>query len=191
VDPLDVTIVSSLYGTTHIRFLEDWVSAITHLDPAPRRVILATSYCPFIPPVHVYQYRNCPWTHPQAWYLNQALKWVDTDWVWFVDIDDLAFPDALEGIDVYAADVVQVGFRRSDGEVHLPKSDGPMNQYVGASLVRMAALSRVGGFHDVADQDSDLWERLLEAGAQFRSADRPRFFYQRHPDARTEREQAA
>jgi hypothetical protein len=189
MDPLDVTVISCLYGQTHDRFLYEWISAVDHLDPAPARIILTASRDRFVPPAHVYCYRNS-WTYPQAFFLNKAAEQVDTEWFWIVDIDDLAMPDALEGIDDHDADVVQVGFLRSDGEIHLPSREGPTNQYVAGSIIRTDAFRAVGGFRDVEHQDSDLWERLLDAGAAFTPADRPRFHYRRHPNTRTAREAA-
>lgn len=188
---LDVTVISCLYGQTHDLFLDEWLEAVRRLDPSPAEVILATDRCPFIPDVFVVTHRNHDWNYPQAFYLNKALEKVETDWIWIVDIDDLVFPDALKGLEQNAASVIQMGFERSDGEIHLPQWNGPINQYVAGSIIRTEAIRSVGGFRDVEHQDSDLWERLRANGWWFTGADRPRFYYRRHPAARTEREKVA
>jgi hypothetical protein len=118
-----------------------------------------------------------------------------TDWVWMHDIDDLAFPDALEGIDEGDADVFQMGYLRSDGEVYLPPVltaeevvNGSTNLLVSGSMVRTSWLRRIGGFPDCALQDWALWLRLAGLGAKFAASDRPRFHYRRHWQARGEME---
>jgi hypothetical protein len=118
---VSVTVISCLYGKTHTRFLREWVTAIEALDPAPSEVILSTDVSRFIPEVNSVCHRmGGGWKYPQAYHLTKALGLVATDWVWIHDIDDLAFPDALEGVDEVEADVFQMGYLRSDGEVHLP-----------------------------------------------------------------------
>jgi hypothetical protein len=184
----DVTVISCLYGQSHDRFLYDWLEAIRNLDPAPVTTVLATDRPLFMPEVFVVTHRNHDWTYPQAFYMNSALEHVETEWVWINDIDDLAFPDALDGVEDLDADVFQFGFRRSDGEIHIPSSPSPLNQLVAGSCVRAEALRSVGGFRDVALQDCDLWLRLRDAGVRFEFSDRPRFYYRRHPAARGVRE---
>jgi len=187
---MSVTVISCLYGRTHDRFLTDWLAAVRQLDPAPAKVIIATDRYRHITEGGVLEIfrRNNSFVYPQPFFLNAALAEVETKWVWQLDIDDLAFPDALAELDDHGADVVQMGFERSDGLIHLPQWGGPLNQYVAGSIVRTEAIRHIGGFRDVEHQDSDLWNRLIDAGAVFASADRPRFHYRRHADARTERE---
>lgn len=189
---MSVTVISCLYGSTHDRFYMDWLAAVHKLDPAPAEVIVATDrYRHLTDGVLEVFHRNNSFRFPQAFYLNKALDAVETDWIWQLDIDDLAFPDALADIDLQGVDVFQMGYERSDGLIHLPRADGPLNQYVAGSLIRTGAIRHIGGFRDVEHQDSDIWKRLLEVGAVFAAADRPRFYYRRHTDARTEREARA
>jgi len=190
---MDVTVISCLYGRTHDRFLPEWLAAVRQLNPAPAGVIVATDRYRHLTDgvLEVFRRRNDGSRYPQPFYLNAALEHVETKWVWQLDIDDVAFPDALRDLDSHGADVVQMGFERSDGQIHLPQWGGPINQYVAGSIIRIGAISHVGGFRDVEHQDSDLWERLIDAGAMFASADRPRFLYRRHGQARTEREARA
>jgi len=190
----NITVISCLYGRTHDRFLGEWLASVRQLDPAPAEVIIATDRFRHITDgaLEVFRRRNHGCRYPQAFYLNKALEHVETAWVWQLDIDDVAFPDALAGLDDrYITDVIQMGFERSDGLIHLPQRGGPINQYVAGSIIRTAALRHIGGFRDVEHQDSDVWKRLIAIGAEFVSADRPRFHYRRHAQARTEREARA
>lgn len=191
MDPVNCTLISCLYGRSHDRFLHEWLGAISRLDPAPQEVILSTERARHIPQVNAVQHRmNGGWRYPQAFHLTKALGLVVTDWVWIHDIDDLAFPDALEGLDEVKADVFQMGYLRSDGEVHIPPPvvEAGQNMLVAGSCVRTSALRHAGGFPDCAFQDWALWTKLARDGATFAFSDRPRFHYRRHPQARGERE---
>ncbi len=187
---VDVTIISCLYGDTHEQFVEQWSDGVKMLDPFPSGITIVACDRPR----QVLGHRlvmPCNWKHPQAYYLQQALELVDTEWVWIHDIDDFAIPTALRGIDQVAADVWQLGYLRTDGETYLPPqltADEVLNAdicpFVAGSCVRTSALRDVGGFPDVALQDWALWRRLALAGKTFQSSDRYHFNYRRHPDAR-------
>ncbi len=195
-DYMSVTVISCLYGKTHDRYLPEWINGISTLDPAPAEVILSTDKGRFIPQVNEITHRQSGgWKYPQAFHLTKALGHVTTDWVWVHDVDDIAFPWALEGLEDVQADVLQMGYVRSDGEVYLPPVQtaeeviaNPKNEFVSSSCVRTDVLRRVGGFPDCALQDWALWIALAHAGATFDTTDRPRFYYRRHHDARGERE---
>ncbi len=196
MDPVNVTIISCLYGKTHSRFLPEWLAGIAAMDPQPAEVILSTDRCRFVPQVNSVCHRmNGDWRYPQAFHLTKALGMVETDWVWIHDVDDIAFPNALESVDLTRAEVFQMGYERSDGEVYMPPAltaeeviASPTNPLVAGSCVRTSALRSVGGFPDCALQDWALWLALAHAGARFVSSSWPRFHYRRHPQARGERE---
>jgi hypothetical protein len=114
-----VTIVSCVYGSSHDRFVDEWAEAVSHLDPAPADVIVASDRDRQIPGASV-MYSRCPWDHPQAFYLQMAAMVAGTDWVWIVDIDDLPFTDGLAGLDEVEEDVWQLGYLSSEGHQHLP-----------------------------------------------------------------------
>jgi hypothetical protein len=183
---VDVTIISCLYGTTHDDYLPDWLNAVGMLNPAPCEVIVGTDrYRHLTSVLEVFRRRQNG--HPQAFHLTTALKEVRSEWVWIHDIDDLAFHDALEGIEQSDADVVQAGYERSDGEVYIPPvldNDEILqldhNPFVAGSFVRSDILTDAGGFPDVALQDWALWRRLARMGAVFTASDRPKFRYMRH-----------
>lgn len=197
MDPVDVTVISCVYGDSHDQFIPRWLEAVEQLDPAPQEVIIGSDCPRKIAGVTVVNNDLLPgiWWYPQPCYLQQALWAASTEWVWIHDIDDLAFPDALEGLDDVDADVFQMGYERSDGEIYLPPilqaSDvlaSPYNPFVACSCVRTSVLRDVGGFPDVALQDWSLWRLLAHACATFSASDRPRFHYMRHPDTRGARE---
>jgi hypothetical protein len=193
---VDVTIISCLYGATHDDYLADWLHAVGMLNPAPREVVIGTDRYRHITSVlEVFRRRQNRDSYPQAFHLNSALDQVRSEWVWIHDIDDIAFPDALEGIEHVDADVVQCGYERSDGEVYIPPVmenaeilELDHNPFVAGSFVRTDILLDAGGFPDCALQDWALWRRLARIGAVFASGDRPRFKYMRHGMTRGARE---
>lgn len=185
---VDVTIISSLYGNSHDSYLSDWLGAVGMLNPAPCEVIIGTDrYRHITTALEVFRLRQDRSSYPQSFHLNSALQEVRSEWVWIHDIDDLAFPDALEGIEHVDADVIQAGYERSDGEVYIPlalENDEILaldhNPFVAGSFVRTDILLDAGGVPDVALQDWALWRHLARMGAVFASGDRPRFRYMRH-----------
>jgi hypothetical protein len=178
---VSVTVVSCVYGSFDV-FVPRWKQAIAMLDPAPDDVIVASDKIN----------RSCPWKHPQAWHLNAAIFAAETDWVWIVDIDDCALPEALDGLDQVAGDVWQMGYIRSDGrEIHIPNESALTaegNLLTAGSAVRVDAFHRAGGFPDVAFQDWALWRRLQAIGAKFEFSGRTHYRYMRHGATRTETE---
>lgn len=188
---VSVTVISCLYGDTHDRFLGEWIDGIESLDPKPQEVILSTDHSRFIPQVNEITHRMTgDWQYPQAYHLTKALGHVTTDWVWIHDVDDIAFPFALRGVEESDADVFQMGYMRSDGETYVPPVvfSGDKNPFVSGSCVRTEALRQVGGFPDCALQDWALWLALARAGKTFASSGEPRFYYRRHHEARGQRE---
>jgi hypothetical protein len=182
-----VTVVSCVYGTNYRRFIHRWVDAIASLDPRPDAVIVATDGDTNVPGVKVIE-SYCHWLHPQAWHLQKAIMAAETDWVWVIDIDDIAKPDGLAGIETVAADVWQMGFDRSDGETYLPPNLTPAeylastkNVYVAGSAFRTDIFRDCGGFRDIALQDWGLWRTLARHGATVQASDRTHFRYMRHP----------
>lgn len=183
----DCTVISCLYGETHLRFLDDWMNGVRALNPMPAAVIVTTE-----------SDRDCSWSYPQPFYLQAAFDLAETTWVWVHDIDDVAFPDALEGLEDVTADVWQFGYVRSDGEEYIPPKltaaevlAAARNPFVAGSCIRTEKLRKVGGFPDVALQDWALWRALARADATFCSSTRPHFRYRRHPDTRGVRELTA
>lgn len=187
----DVTIVSCVYGDRgYERFTGRWEAAIAELETRPlESIVLCDSNYP-IRSAHVFV-DDCPWRHAQAYYLQRAVELAMTEWVWILDIDDVALPDALFGIDSILADVWLFGYERSDGLEHVPPAltndeylASVRNEYAACSAFRRDAFIRAGGFPDVAFQDWALWRRLAASGATFEASDRAHYRYMRHPITR-------
>lgn len=191
---MSVTVVSCLYGGWYGRFARRWAEAIENLQRRPDRVVVAADDLYDIPGATVVE-SYCGWRYPQAYYLDRAIRLAHTEWVWIVDIDDIALPDGLAGLADVEADVWQMGFHRSDGETYVPPQltqqqylDSDRNVYTAGSAFRVDTYRAVGGFRDVALQDWALWRSLAAAGATFQASDRAHYEYMRHDRTRGETE---
>lgn len=166
------------------------MKAIRNLETPPDQIIIGTdkptyeSSCESV--------SENTWTHPQAYHLNDAISQASTDWIWICDIDDVAMPAALNGIEDVQEDVWQMGYLRNpDGLLYIPPQLGcaeiiasDRNQFVGTSAFRRDAFEEVGGFPDVALQDWALWRRMARHGMRFKSSGRAHFHYWRHAATR-------
>lgn len=182
---MSVTVVSCVYGDRFPHFIPRWGLFVRALAPAPDAVIVGSDRDHDIRDAYVVA-TDCPWRHPQAWHLNQAIQAADTDWVWIVDIDDCAMADGLKGLEAVTGQVWQVGYRRSDGETYIPSeaalyADG--NMFTAGSFIRRDLFLAIGGFRDVAFQDWDLWRRIGPWPVEF--SGRAHYHYMRHPHTRS------
>lgn len=190
------TIVSCLYGNAYNRFVNQWAASIAQLNTKPADIIVATDRTVAERGYHISHAQavinECTWRHPQAFHLQQAIEAAQTEWVWILDMDDQALPDALDGIDQVQADVWQMGYERSDGHVHIPPQltaaeylTEKGNHFTACSAIRTDAFRDAGGFPDVAFQDFGLWRRLALIGASFQSSGRAHYRYNLHENTRT------
>lgn len=187
---MSVTVVSCVYGQHYRRFVPRWQAAVAALAPSPDAVIVAADSELDISGARVIA-SYCHWRYPQAWYLQQAIMAATTDWVWILDIDDVAMSDGLQGLHDVASDVWQLGNEHSDGETYLPPRmsaaeflASERNVYIGGSMIRTDIFREVGGFQDIALQDWCLWRMLARRGATVEPSDRVHFVYMRHPRTR-------
>lgn len=194
VDVIDATVISCLYGDSHDAFVDEWARALRGLDPAPAWIVLGSDRPREIPGVLVVE-ANAGDRYPQPALLNAALEHVRTEWIWQLDVDDVAYTTALAGLEDVAGDVWQLGYMSSEGEEYLPPQltaaellELDRNPFVAGSCIRTSTLRSVGGFPDVALQDWALWRELARAGATFTSSSRSHFYYRRHTMTRGQTE---
>ncbi len=187
-----VTVVAALYGTSYDVFLGQWLQSIQNVrDPSPRRVVIGADHLIDAPSATTI-ITKCRWRHPHAWHLQQAIQATRTEWIWVLDIDDTALPDALHGLDDVEADVWQLGYTNGRDTYIVPTLTNDEylqrtgNCYVGASVVKRMSFNQVGGYDDVGYQDWSLWRKMCHAGMTFQSSGRANFMYT--PGGRTARE---
>lgn len=186
----DITVISCLYGHRgYDRYISEWQHSLRQLTTRPDEIVVVADKHYDIPCAQVVVLSAAArrWAHPQAQMLQHAASLALTEWVWVLDMDDRALPDALDGIDEVAEDVWQMGYVSSEGVQHIaPQLTGAEylaldgNPYSGCSAFRTAAFRKAGGYPDAAFQDWGLWRRMAASDATFRASTRPHYLYQRH-----------
>lgn len=125
---------------------------------------------------------------------NRLLERVTTEWVLFVDDDDLLLPHYVTTVQRHLADadVVYTNWYLSgavDPQPHDrfdPDLLRQRNFIPVTACVRTEALRVVGGFPDARYEDHELWKTLLAAGYRFRHVPVVAWRYRRRPGSRTE-----
>ena len=175
---MTVAVIASLYGDYDC-FVDDWHRSIASLNRRPDEVILRRGAVPSE-------------LYPQPRLLNEAIAQATSDWIWNLNVDDTALPDGLDGIDDVDADVWLMGYRRRDGQEHVPavisNSDYIAlndNSYPAMSCFRRSALNKVGGFPVIGYEDWGLFRRLARAGCVFAASGRVNSIYSRHDGQRS------
>lgn len=192
---MSVSVVSCLYGERgYDEFARRWIASLNALNTKPAEIIVHSDRSSlFIPGAHVFA-AECDWANPQAFHLQRAitLAALVSEWVWILDMDDEALPDALDGLDDVDADVWQMGYLRSDGEEYVPPQlnaagflSSSRNVFTAGSAIRTEAFMGCGGFPDAAFQDWGLWRRLANHGATFETSGRAHYKYTLHERSRT------
>jgi glycosyltransferase involved in cell wall biosynthesis len=131
---------------------------------------------------------------------NAGLAEVHTEWVVFLDADDVLPPEYLDQLLEVAAegdaDVVYPGaiWTYRDGRVrpHPPREFdmrdlGTFNFVHASALVRTSVIIEAGGFaHEMkwGYEDWELWIRLLDRGAVFRPHEGTSLYYRQHGQGR-------
>lgn len=126
---------------------------------------------------------------------NRLLEQVTTEWVLFLDDDDLLYPNYVDAVTPYLADadVVYTAWRLTGAidPMPLPRFDPDLlrqhNTIPVTACVRTEALRAVGGFPDAKLEDHALWLSLLDAGYRFRYVPVIAWHYRRLPGSRTEK----
>ncbi len=174
---MSIAVVSSCYGD-YEKFEGEWWKGIRKLNRQPDEVCIARG--------------ESDGPHTQARLMNEAVRATNTDWVWPLGIDNVAFPWALDYIEELSADVAQFGYLRSDGAPYLVPRISPHaylsktpNPFVSDSPFRREAFERVGGFPLVGFEDWGLWRRMVRAGVHIAVSPRLHFLYRLHEESRS------
>lgn len=128
---------------------------------------------------------------------NRLVEQVRTEWVVFLDDDDLLYPNYVDAVRPHLAesDVVYTAWRLTGAtDPHpLPRFDPVWlrqhNTIPVTACVRTEAFRAVGGFPTDAElEDHALWLNLLDAGHRFTYTPVIAWHYRRFPGSRTEQQ---
>lgn len=124
---------------------------------------------------------------------NRLAGLAQTEWMAFLDDDDILYPDYFESL-VPLFDGADVVYGWCDEVGHVSninrKFDSRLlrigNFIPVTACVRTDTFRKVGGFPDgIAYEDWGLWLRILDAGGTFRCYERPLWAYRLHAGSRT------
>jgi hypothetical protein len=181
---MGVTLFTTCFGT-YDRFLPGWLDAAV-ASGADEVLVVADRLLPVPDGVRLHV-GGTDFRFVEAGLRNVACEEASGEWLWQIDVDDRILPDAVSVLDGQSADVVQVGYQRSDGFTYVPgvipnveflASGG--NPYVSGSPFRASLFGQVR-FPDVAWSDWGFWRLAARAGAQFAAGGRVAYRYRWEP----------
>lgn len=126
---------------------------------------------------------------------NRLAARVTTDWVVFLDDDDLLLRNFVMAVRPHLtgdADVVYTDWHLTGAGAPWPLDDFDAERLTVENFipvtacVRVAAFRKVGGFPDVPFEDHGLWKALLAAGSRFVHVPQVAWWYRRRPGSRLE-----
>jgi glycosyltransferase involved in cell wall biosynthesis len=187
---MSVTVATIIYGNGYEHYLSGWIDA--SIAAQPDAIIVSTDQdrCDAQNVICTVSQPPSDWRFAGSWFLNKAFERATTDWVWVVGVDDRIRPQALQAlIGREHCDVVQVGYRRSDGFTYRPppiKNRQILalknNALFACSPIKRDAWLRVGGFPDVAFEDWAMWRKLARADCTFGYSFNVAVDYDWHPE---------
>ena len=181
---MGVTLFTTCFGE-YGRFLDGWLEAAVQ-SGADELLVVSDVPRPVRDGVRLVV-SSTDAVYRESGFRNIACEHGREDWLWQIDVDDRVFPGATKMVDGVEADVLQVGYHRSDGFVHIPRvipndqylrSGG--NSYVSGSPFRRTLFDQVQ-FPDVAWSDWGFWRLAARAGATFAAAGEAAYRYRWEP----------
>jgi len=196
---MTIGIVASVVGEAYYKFVFPWSVRIAGLNRRPDVVTIAHDGIPEIYRSAVDEILTVQWIksdmpwkiHPQI-NVNAAIAETDTTWIAKVDIDDLLFCHALDGVDSSLCDVMNYGYRIGD-------QDYPSIVYP-AEYIKQKVHNPIGScspfrrwlweenpFEDMLYDDWCFWIKAARLGADFDATHRVDYIYSVHPEQMTNR----
>ena len=119
---MSVGVVAVAYGDTYRAFLPRWMRAMTMLEQKPEQIMVVTDDVPdcierlgdvYLSSVIFKQAHGTFERHPQ-YLVNEGIASLQTDWVCKMDMDDIIFSHAFNGLHDCLADVYMFGIQLHD-----------------------------------------------------------------------------
>lgn len=179
---MTVGIVTVAYGDTYLRFLPRWLQAITQLDHIPDEVVIVSNRYPDLTyigaqhmpePITWITTTTQPTRHAQI-LANEGIETLGTEWVCKMDVDDVIYPHALNGLEDIQEDVLMFGIsinghtdlyaKPVTGEQILASQD---NLLFAGSPFRKTVWEASSGFQDTMYDDWVFWREAARNGFTF------------------------
>jgi len=187
-----ISVVTVAYGPTYRAFLPDWAEAVQALTQPPDEVVIITDDVKSSRaaigdlPATVMPVQGTHQHHPQV-YVNDAIAATTGDFICKMDVDDLLYPWAFEGVEALEADVIMFGI--TVGDVALPSRpvtawhilNTPENLVFSGSMFRRWVWA-AAPFRDMIYEDWAFWLEAAKQNARFAATGRVDYHYRQHMD---------
>jgi len=192
---VSVSIVAVAYGKTYRAFLPRWARAVSALEETPAKIVVVTDDIPdcvkrlgaaALRPITFVPAQGTFSRHPQ-YLINEAIAVTDSEWVCKMDIDDLIFPHALNGLKYVDADVFMFGLQLHERKMpahHVTRADILKSEH---NLVFSGSPFRrwvweASPYRDMICEDWAFWVDAAKNGARFIASPNIDYEYVIHGD---------
>lgn len=192
---MSVGVVAVAYGDTYRAFLPRWMRAMTMLEQKPEQIMVVTDDVPdciarlgdvYLSSVIFKQAHGTFERHPQ-YLVNEGIASLSTDWVCKMDMDDIIFPHAFNGLHDCLADVYMFGIQLNDKWLpahHVTAKDvlrSNYNMIFSGSPFRRWVWEKQP-FRDMICEDWMFWIDAAKNGARFQASPNIDYEYVIHGD---------
>lgn len=192
---MSVGVVAVAYGDTYRAFLPRWMRAMTMLEQKPEQIMVVTDDVPdciarlgdvYLSSVIFKQAHGTFERHPQ-YLVNEGIASLSTDWVCKMDMDDIIFPHAFNGLHDCLADVYMFGIQLNDKWLpahHVTAKDVLRSNYnliFSGSPFRRWVWEKQP-FRDMICEDWMFWIDAAKNGARFQASPNIDYEYVIHGD---------
>lgn len=192
---MSVGVVAVAYGDTYRAFLPRWMRAMTMLEQKPQQIMVVTDDVPdciarlgdvYLSSVIFKQAHGTFERHPQ-YLVNEGIASMNTDWICKMDMDDIIFPHAFNGLHDCLADVYMFGIQLDEKWLpahHITAKDVLRSNhnliFSGSPFKRWVWEKQ--GFRDMICEDWMFWIDAAKNGARFQASPNIDYEYVIHGD---------
>ena len=192
---MSVGVVAVAYGDTYRAFLPRWMRAMTMLEQKPEQIMVVTDDVPdciarlgdvYLSSVIFKQAHGTFERHTQ-YLVNEGIASLSTEWVCKMDMDDIIFPHAFNGLHDCLADVYMFGIQLNDKWLpahHVTAKDvlrSNYNMIFSGSPFRRWVWEKQP-FRDMICEDWMFWIDAAKNGARFQASPNIDYEYVIHGD---------
>lgn len=180
------SIITTIWGDKYDSFLPGWLASVEPFEAS--RVVVATDRPRGLPEWVTERVVAFEGRFPAPFYLNHACEATESDWVWVCDVDDRLRLDAKRVLE-FDADIVGLGYARSDGFSYIPgsyTSESMLSQSwnpIPASSPFKRHVWEANNYPDIGHQDWGFWRKAFRAGFSYQSSGIVGYDYLWHPDS--------
>lgn len=192
---MTVGVVAVAYGDNYRAFLPRWMRAMTMLEQKPQQIMVVTDDVPdciarlgdvYLSSVIFKQAHGTFERHPQ-YLVNEGIASMHTDWICKMDMDDIIFPHAFNGLHDCLADVYMFGIQLDEKWLpahHITAKDVLRSNhnliFSGSPFKRWVWEKQ--GFRDMICEDWMFWIDAAKNGARFQASPNIDYEYVIHGD---------